>query len=49
MDSKRLDVDENDIDQYFADLEQAIQEVHPYFVYNIDEVGVQDFQDAPQE
>lgn len=49
MDSKRLDVDENDIDQYFADLEQAIQEVHPYFVYNLDEVGVQDFQDAPQE
>lgn len=39
-DSKRLDVDENDIDQYFADIEQAIQEVYPYFVYNLDKAGV---------
>ena len=43
MDSKRLYVSKADIDQYFSDLG------HPYFVYNLDEDGVQDFLDAPQE
>lgn len=48
MNFKRLDVIEADIDQYFSDHEHEIQSIRPYFLYNLDEVGVQDFQDAPQ-
>lgn len=44
MDSKHLYVSEADIDH-----EHKIQNTHLYFVYNLDEVVVQDFQDAPQE
>lgn len=48
MDSKRLEADPVDIDRYFKDLEEIIKDVHPYFVYNLDEVGIQDFVDSQQ-
>lgn len=49
MDSKRIEVEPELIDKYYSDLEKNISTVHPYFIFNLDEVGVQDFQDAPQQ
>ena len=48
MDWKRIDVNPSEIDFYYYELEKIIQNVHPYSIYNFDEVGVQDFQDAQQ-
>ena len=49
MDSKRIAVEPELIDECFCELEENISKVHPYFIFNLDEVGVQDFQDAPQQ
>ena len=49
LDSKRVDVEPKKIDHYFIDLEQEVQKMHPYFIFNLDEVDVQDFVDAQEQ
>ena len=47
--SKRIAVEPELIDECYCELEENISKVHPNFIFNLDEVGVQDFQDAPQQ
>ncbi len=49
LDSKRVDVNPEEKDQYFKQLEFEVQRTHPYFIFNLDEVGVQDFVDAQEQ
>ena len=45
-DYKGKDCSEDEIDQYYDTLENALSHVHPSFCFNVDEVGYQEYSDA---
>ena len=49
LESKRIDVDSNKIDKYFKQLVFELQRPHLYFIFNLDEIGVQDFVNAQEQ
>lgn len=48
MDSKRNDVEPGLINDYYEKLKKNISKEHQYFIFNFDEVCVQDLQNASQ-
>lgn len=43
LDSKQVDMNPDEIYNYFEQLEFELQRTHPYFIFNLDELGEQDF------
>ena len=46
MEDLRIEAQENDIDSYYENLTEALLGIPPEFVYNVDEVGQDDYADA---
>ena len=49
MDELRLDANEQEIDEYYENLEEAAEGIPFQFIFNIDECGMQDWMDAREQ
>lgn len=46
LDQNRFSCSEKTIDEYYSQLEEVVPRVNPCFIYNLDEVGYQDYVDS---
>jgi hypothetical protein len=49
MEERRLQVAHEDVEAYFGRLDEALQDVPAHFVYNMDEMGHQEWADRPEK